>query len=747
MFRFPFGLVVAFAVACLVEVSSAQICETAADGSSCSPPACSLVPEDFCLPDAIHLDINTGALRYDDCQCLDFNTCHIEFGNASPFPSGFCPDGQSCAVVSKDTDDDGVPDTFSATCDGPCCDPNLEPGSGNNAPCIEGHTCCADGLWRCNQGDGTPTCEGGHVCPVGSCCLDIDDGPVPYDTCLTLTRKRCAEKGGLFHLTSNAACEPTQACCIPSSPLGPNLCVDLHPTCCKASGGSPLGAGSSCHPAAIVCGGIAGFPCPPDYECVDDPSDNCDPDGGGADCIGICRPPALCGDALGIKCPGGYACVSSSTQPCDPNDPSVVCVGTCEWEAVCPGKQACLSDADCSALTQFCLFAQGSCGTAGDVGWCADRPQGCPDVWNPVCGCDGETYGNACDAHAAGINVQHKGTCKPAHACCLDFDDGPVPFDTCLAMELESCLAEGGVPAGSNISCERTEACCLSTFGERRCADLHPLCCVLSGGVPQGADSSCRKVTVPDSCGGFAGLPCPDGYDCVDDPDDNCDPADAADCPGVCAPQSIACKSADGTSCPPGFTCVDNPFSGCKAGDPNCLGVCAPVPPPCGRVCGGIIGIPCENPDEFCKLPDGACCCDHFGVCSMIPDACFDVWDPVCGCDGMTYGNECEADAAGVSVDHRGECRVHCVDDADCESDQYCRNPDGTCGTANVPGLCMDRPAACPEIYDPVCGCDYNTYGNECEAAAAGVSILHDGPCAVACKVNCAESVLSAHFG
>lgn len=37
-----------------------------------------------------------------------------------------------------------------------------------------------------------------------------------------------------------------------------------------------------------MCGGIAGFPCPEGMKCVDDPTDNCDPAKGGADCAGIC---------------------------------------------------------------------------------------------------------------------------------------------------------------------------------------------------------------------------------------------------------------------------------------------------------------------------------------------------------------------------------------------------------------------------------------------------------------------------
>ena len=38
--------------------------------------------------------------------------------------------------------------------------------------------------------------------------------------------------------------------------------------------------------------------------------------------------------------------------------------------------------------------------------------------------------------------------------------------------------------------------------------------------------------------------------------------------------------------------------------------------------------------------------------------ACTMQWDPVCGVDGETYGNQCSLDAANIKLDYSGECLI-----------------------------------------------------------------------------------------
>ena len=57
---------------------------------------------------------------------------------------------------------------------------------------------------------------------------------------------------------------------------------------------------------------------------------------------------------------------------------------------------------------------------------------------------------------------------------------------------------------------------------------------------------------------------------------------------------------------------------------------------------------------ELCAKKIGDC--TGWGHCETVPETCDDVYDPVCGCDGVTYSNICEAHKLYRNAKHSGEC-------------------------------------------------------------------------------------------
>lgn len=77
---------------------------------------------------------------------------------------------------------------------------------------------------------------------------------------------------------------------------------------------------------------------------------------------------------------------------------------------------ACTADADCNA-GQYCAFdVSDACGDAGQ-GACTPVPPGCGADAAPVCGCDGVTYRNSCEAQLAGVSVESVGVCESNSDC------------------------------------------------------------------------------------------------------------------------------------------------------------------------------------------------------------------------------------------------------------------------------------------------------------------------------------------
>jgi hypothetical protein len=62
---------------------------------------------------------------------------------------------------------------------------------------------------------------------------------------------------------------------------------------------------------------------------------------------------------------------------------------------------------------EWCNYPPGAtCGHGDHFGACRPRPQVCPHIYLPVCGCDSKTYSNECVAHVHGVDTYYHGPCR-----------------------------------------------------------------------------------------------------------------------------------------------------------------------------------------------------------------------------------------------------------------------------------------------------------------------------------------------
>jgi hypothetical protein len=148
---------------------------------------------------------------------------------------------------------------------------------------------------------------------------------------------------------------------------------------------------------------------------------------------------------------------------------------------------------------------------------------------------------------------------------------------------------------------------------------------------------------------------------------------------------------------------------GCKEPSVPSEGGAEPCEP---AACGPQMGMPNHLcPDGKTLAGPGACKRNADGACG---------WEIVeCPAGGTTSGGP---ETGGAVCGSRGS--------APCPDSQFCDFPaDSECGATDRGGTCKPKPEMCTQAYEPVCGCDGETYPSACAAAQKGVSVSKPGPC------------------
>jgi len=298
---------------------------------------------------------------------------------------------------------------------------------------------------------------------------------------------------------------------------------------------------------------------------------------------------------------------------------------------------------------EYCEMPTGTCLVSDMMGSCVVVPENCDANFDPVCGCDGKTYGNDCERQAAMAHKSHDGAC----------DDEPTP---------DFCGGFAGFPCPEGMICDQEPGTCLGADIGGQCVEM-PVVCTDEWAPVCGCDqvtysNDCQRLMAGapldhvGECGGGPGKVCQENNECIQG--EFCAKA-PNDCGGIgtCEVPPENCFTLFAPVC----GCNDQTYSNgcvahsnsvnvqhegdCENGNPD---------PPQGLPCAGFVGLPCPE-GQSCDLAPGLCQgADIPGNCVNVPDVCTEEFDPVCGCDQMTYSNDCQRLMSGIQLDHVGPC-------------------------------------------------------------------------------------------
>jgi hypothetical protein len=662
-----------------------------------------------------------------DSDCGTDSTCGVAFCAAGSckqkaINDGFdCDDGDECTAGEAclsgectgglgvpgchpvDNDQDGY-----TKADGDCDD--------NNAAISPAAVEICDKVDNNCDGQVDENCQ--ESCVIGGCSNQLcgEPGDDLISDCAFLEEYKCLQYSQCGRFGENGACAWLQT---------PEYLACLeHPACIDLSnvdfGGCEMAMGYGF--VNGKCTMISGCGCKDSCEAIFDSVEACEATCGttqnecitaGGSCNSLWMGADANGDGAGDMMPR-YMCPQDTYQQ--------PLTGCADYEVCCVPVEK-----------NECANAGGFCNTGWNYkpapGGGADpiQPPACPEsyYYSPLTGCadsevccvpletnECENLGGSCfDLWYNGGSEEPNGFAAPMATCPGDYyqamASGCSDYQVC-------CVPLEAPPCTSNEDCPQVDDPCYSTMCmEGACVTL-----AVPGCLPECFDDSqCPQIDgcgyyacVNNQCQYFADPSC--GQDCSSDQDcaegEYCQMWCYYDdyCTGVCVNNGPMDNDGDGWTIEKG-DCNDNDPTVnpeaqevCKDGlDNDCDGQ---ADENCNdeKQCGGFAGFTCAK-SQFCKYEIGTCnWADQLGTCTAYTYACPQIYSPVCGCNGQTYGNTCEADAAGVSLDYKGECQVAsaCVDKGGYCFDPYISaRPGPPCpnGTIVEKGACQEGMWCC----------------------------------------------------
>lgn len=322
---------------------------------------------------------------------------------------------------------------------------------------------------------------------------------------------------------------------------------------------------------------------------------------------------------------------------------------------------------------EYCAKPIGKC---DDPGVCAPKPDVCMDLYAPVCGCDGKTYNNACLAALNGVNIRYEGACASENPGSLSGNvyqatSGERKILSDIPIVLYYFEPTGQAPPQTRSN----------TDGYYEFKELPPGTYTIFVDAPgflkwkkeiriiSGEMTRQDIFLSPVSATGFL-------KGKIMDPSADCPVQDCIgikDAVVVLFPLTIS----SATTIPEYKTLTNETGNyeiiNLPVGDYRMIvkaegyrSVEELIRIEAGeniRNIGLIKITVCLNnadcsQDEFCSKPHGSC--NGEGICTKVASNmfCIMLYDPVCGCDGKTYGNSCEALRAGANIAYKGACFI-----------------------------------------------------------------------------------------